>query len=246
MPGVIRLRRPTWFAVALTVAGVLFFVRLGIWQLDRANQKDELLRLYAASASAPLEPFSAVESAPPGDRYPRVAVEGEFLPDRDYLLDDQTHAGQVGVHVYAPFRPHGRDQLLLVDLGFLPKDANASGAPPLPALPSGERTVTGMYVPPPGIGVRMGGNGLTAQKTWPKLSIFVDLKQIGDDLGTSLYPRVLLIDPDPASIYTRDWTPGFMPPARHRAYAFQWFTFALAAVVIFLILHRKRRPKRTD
>jgi len=38
------LRRPTWFAVALTVVGVLAFVRLGIWQLDRADEKDELLR----------------------------------------------------------------------------------------------------------------------------------------------------------------------------------------------------------
>jgi surfeit locus 1 family protein len=35
-----------------------------------------------------------------------------------------------------------------------------------------------------------------------------------------------------------------MPPARHRAYAFQWFTFAAAAVVMFVVLHRKRRnPK---
>jgi cytochrome oxidase assembly protein ShyY1 len=37
-----------------------------------------------------------------------------------------------------------------------------------------------------------------------------------------------------------------MPPERHRAYAFQWFTFALAAVVIFVLLHRQRRPKRPE
>ncbi|TAL88103.1 MAG: SURF1 family protein, partial [Rhodanobacter sp.] len=35
-----------------------------------------------------------------------------------------------------------------------------------------------------------------------------------------------------------------MPPIRHRAYAFQWFSFALAAVVILLVLHRKRRPRQ--
>ena len=49
------LRRPTWFAVALTVVGVLAFVRLGVWQLDRADEKDELLRRYAASAAAAAE-----------------------------------------------------------------------------------------------------------------------------------------------------------------------------------------------
>jgi surfeit locus 1 family protein len=228
------------------VAGALLFVRLGVWQLHRADEKDELLRLYAASATAPQEEFAAVENAPPGDRYPRVLVHGHYLPGRYYVLDDQTHAGQVGVHVYAPFQPDGREQLLLVDLGFMVKTGDTSVLPALPPLPQGELAIRGLYVPPPGIGVRMGGNALLQQKTWPKLSIFIDLGQIGADLGTRMYPRVLLMDAEQASIYVRDWTPGFMPPERHRAYAFQWFTFALAAVVIFLILHRRRRPKGGD
>jgi surfeit locus 1 family protein len=44
-------------------------------------------------------------------------------------------------------------------------------------------------------------------------------------------------------VHTLDFSS--MPPARHRAYAFQWFTFALAAVVLLLVLHRKRgsRPR---
>ncbi len=87
----------------------------------------------------------------------------------------------------------------------------------------------------------MGGDRLPLQTGAEKTVVYMDLKEIGADLGRSLYPRVLLLDADPASIYTRDWTPGFMPPARHRAYAFQWFTFAFAALVIFVLLHRKRR-----
>lgn len=238
------LRRPTWFAVALTLVGVLAFVRLGMWQLDRADEKDELLRRYAASAAASVEEFGSIADNPPLDRYPRLSVRGVFLPDHYYLLDDQTHSGQVGVHVYAPFSPHGRDPYLLVDLGFLPKDAGAN--PRLPPLPSGVTTVRGLYVPAPGVGVRLGGDRLPEQHGAEKTMVYVDLREIGNDIGRSLYPRVLLLDPDPASIYIREWTPGFMPPARHRAYAFQWFTFALAAVVIFVLLHRKRRPKRPE
>jgi len=233
------LRRPTWFAVALTVVGVVAFVRLGTWQLDRADEKDELLRRFAASTAASVEDFGMVADVPPENRYPRLDVRGVFVPGHYYLLDDQTHAGKVGVHVYAPFSPHGRDPYLLVDLGFLPKESGAN--PRLPPLPTGETTVKGLYVPPPGVGIRMGGDRLPAQQGAEKTVVYMDLKEIGADLGRSLYPRVLLLDADPASIYARDWTPGFMPPARHRAYAFQWFTFALAAVVIFVLLHRKRR-----
>lgn len=233
------LRRPTWFAVALTVVGILCFVRLGIWQLDRATEKDELLRRFAAGAAAGVEEFGMVAETPPDDRYPRLDVRGSFVRDRYYLLDDQTHAGQLGVHVYAPFAPRGHDRYLLVDLGFLPKEGGAN--PRLPPLPAGDTNVHGLYVPPPGVGIRMGGDRLPEQHRAEKTVIYLDLKEIAADLGHSLYPRVLLMDADPASIYARDWTPGFMPPARHRAYAFQWFTFAFAAVVIFVLLHRKRR-----
>jgi cytochrome oxidase assembly protein ShyY1 len=238
------LRRPTWFAVALTVVGVLAFVRLGVWQLDRANEKDELLRRYAASAAAAVEDFGMIAETPPIDRYPRVSLQGEFVPNHVYLLDDQTHGGQLGVHVYVPFAPHGSVPFVLVDLGFLPKEAGAN--PRLPPLPRGETKVRGLYVPSPGVGIRMGGDRLPEQHGNDKTVVYVDLKEIGADVGRALYPRVLLMDADPASIYARDWTPGFMPPARHRAYAFQWFTFALAAVVIFVLLHRKRRPKRPE
>jgi cytochrome oxidase assembly protein ShyY1 len=242
------LRRPAWWSVLLTVAGALLFVRLGVWQLHRAAYKDELLRRYAAAAAAPLQDFDRVAAGPPADAYPRVRVQGDYLAGRVYLLDNPKHDGRGGVEVFVPLQPRGRERLLLVDLGFLPGDG--SGRPPqLPPLPAGEVTLLGLYQPPPGHGFEMGGDALARQAHWPKNSIYLDLKQVSADLGRTLYPRVLTLDPDPAAIYVREHTLDFgsMPPARHRAYAFQWFTFALAAVVLFLVLHRKkRRPKSPE
>jgi cytochrome oxidase assembly protein ShyY1 len=242
------LRRPAWWSVLLTVAGALLFVRLGVWQLHRAAYKDELLRRYAAAAAAPLQDFDRVAAGPPADAYPRVRVQGDYLAGRVYLLDNPKHDGRGGVEVFVPLQPRGRERLLLVDLGFLPGDG--SGRPPqLPPLPAGEVALQGLYQPPPGHGFEMGGDALARQAHWPKNSIYLDLKQVSADLGRTLYPRVLTLDPDPAAIYVREHTLDFgsMPPARHRAYAFQWFTFALAAVVLFLVLHRKkRRPKSPE
>ncbi|QWT19966.1 SURF1 family protein [Bacillus sp. NP157] len=239
------LRRPTWFAVALTVAGVLVFSRLGVWQLDRATEKDELLRRYAAASEAAAEPFDRVAAAPPADRYPRVDLAGVFLPGHRYILDDQVRAGQAGVHVYVPFLPRGDNHAVLVDLGFLPREAGS--LPKLPPVPAAPTTLRGLYVPPPGVGVRLGGDRLPEQPGPDKTLVYVDTGEVAADLHRSLYPRVLLLDADPSTIYAREWTPAVMPPERHRAYAFQWFTFALAAVVTFVLLHRKRPPRpRTD
>jgi cytochrome oxidase assembly protein ShyY1 len=242
------MRRPKWWSVLLTVAGALLFVRLGVWQLHRADYKDGLLRRYAAAAAAPLQPFGQVAGQAPADAYPRVDVQGRYLADRVYLLDNPRHDGRGGIEVYVPFQPAGHDRLLLVDVGFLP--GNGSGKrPQRPPLPTGTVALKGLYQPAPGHGFEMGGDALSRQAQWPKTTIYLDLAQVSADLGRGLYPRILVLDADPTSIYVRQHTLDFgsMPPARHRAYAFQWFTFALVAVVLFLVLHRKkRRPKSTS
>ena len=46
--------------------------------------------------------------------------------------------------------------------------------------------------------------------------------------------NMLLLDPDAASGFARTWTPAVMPPARHQAYALQWFAFALAALIMII------------
>ncbi|RCS29291.1 SURF1 family protein [Rhodanobacter denitrificans] len=238
-------RRPSWWALLLTAAGALLFVRLGVWQLHRADFKEALLRRYAASADAPLQDFARVAETPPPDGFPRVRVRGRYLADRLYLLDNPKHDSFGGVEAFVPLAVDGQTRLLLVDLGFLPGNGNGK-TPQLPPLPGGEVSLQGVYVPPPPPGFEMGGNALARQTQWPKNSIFLDPVEIAHDLGRPLYPRLLALDPDPASIYVRVHTLDFsaMPPARHRAYAFQWFTFALAAVVILLVVHRKRPPRK--
>jgi cytochrome oxidase assembly protein ShyY1 len=230
--------------VLLTVAGALLFLRLGVWQLHRADFKEALLRRYAASSSAPLQDFASVAAMPPADSFPRVQVRGRYLVDRLYLLDNPKHDERGGVEVFAPFELSGRQPLLLVDLGFLPGNGT-SQAPPLPPLPTAELNLRGLYVPPPPTGFEMGGNALKRQTRWPKSGIFLVLANVSHDLGRPLYPRILALDADPAVVYerVRKLDLSSMPPARHRAYAFQWFSFALAAVVILLVVHRKRdRP----
>ncbi|WP_199100103.1 SURF1 family protein [Dyella sp. ASV21] len=241
------LRRPSWFALLLTLAGALLFIRLGVWQLHRATEKEDILRRYAAAETAAPRDFAAVALKPPADAFARVGVHGEYLADRLYLLDNPKHDQRGGVEVYAPLRLRNDDRLLLVDLGFLPGNGTDQ-SPQLPPLPVAMQELHGLYLPPPGVGYEMGGNALARQTRWPKTTVYLDIAQVSADLGRSLYPYVLSLDPDPGAIYVREHTLDFsaMPPARHRAYAFQWFTFALAAVVILLVLHRRRPASPSD
>ena len=105
--------------------------------------------------------------------------------------------------------------------------------------------VTGIYAPYPGSGIRVGGNPLPAQTTWPKLTLHLDAAEIAADLGRPVLPRILLSDPDATSGFVREWTPNVMPPERHAAYAFQWFALAVAVLAVFIVVHWRKVDNAT-
>lgn len=243
-----RIRRPGIFAVLLTLVGVAVFCMLGVWQLDRAAYKETVLARFHHAAAAPFVSLAQAASDPRPNDYPHVKVTGRLEGDRVYMLDDQMRAGRLGVMVFVPFVPQGSMRTLLVNLGFLAKmGPDSTSMPDLPPIPDHAVTLTGIYAPPPLPGLKLGGNPLPRQKTWPKLVTWIDPQEIAADLQRKVYPHVLLLDPDPHSAYLRHWTANVMLPARHRAYALQWFSFAIAAIVMFFVLHRvKHDDAATD
>ncbi|HSE11107.1 MAG TPA: SURF1 family protein [Rudaea sp.] len=237
-----RWQRASGLAIALTIAGVALFARLGVWQLDRAREAQTLLDAFDAAPRAGFEDFSAVSAAPPVDRFPHVRVRGHYVAGHGYLRDEQVRDGRLGVEALDAFAVDGSAALLLVDRGWIAW-THAGAEPALPPLPSGEVELSGVYAPFPGSGMRLGGNALTRQSAWPKLTLALDPAEISADLGRPLLPRVLLLDADAASGFARSWTPAIMPPARHQAYAFQWFALALAVLILFAARHWKKVDK---
>ncbi|HZP66799.1 MAG TPA: SURF1 family protein [Rudaea sp.] len=241
-----RWRRPSVFALGLTIAGAAAFAALGVWQLDRAAQKERLLASFAAGSTAPLVELADVRDRDVTQQFPHVHAAGRFVADRGYLLDEQIHAGQVGVRAIGVFAAEREDRLLLVDRGWLPWNHAPGTRPAVPPLPEGEQSLSGIYAPFPGGGLAVGGDALKTQAAWPKLTLRLDAAAVAADLGKPVLPRILLLDPTPDSGFVREWTPNVMPPARHRAYAFQWFTFAVAALAIFVAIHWRKVENATS
>ncbi len=233
-----RWVRPSGLAIALVVVGIGAFSYLGFWQLHRATDKEALLASYAGAEEIAAIPLEDARRREVGIVNPHVSVRGRFDAVHGYLLDDQIREGRQGVIAFAVFEPDNGRQALLVNRGFIEKVRVAG----LPSLPKDEIEITGLYAPSPGSGLRLGGNALPKQEHWPKLTIYIDPKEIGEDLGREIDTRVLLLDADPASGFVREWTPQVMAPERHRGYAFQWFCFAIASIVIFIVLHWRREP----
>ena len=89
--------RPSLFAIALTAFGIAVFSALGLWQVDRAAQKERLFAAYAnAMAQTPVTLDAARRMTSNAERYPLVAVRGRYDAAHAYVLVDQTHDGKVG------------------------------------------------------------------------------------------------------------------------------------------------------
>lgn len=233
--------RPRAFAIALTLAGVALFLALAAWQFRRAHEKALLFAAIAQAATQAPVTLAEARRAASVAHFPTLRVEGRFNPQRQYLLDNQVRDARAGVMVFGVFEPSEGGPALLVNRGYLARDAR--GALAVPPLPSGTLAVTALYAPPPGVGLRMGGNSLPQQTQWPKTVIYIDLDEIAADAGRHLDARVLLHIGDGDNGLVREWTPAVFPPVRHLGYAWTWLTFALVLVATFLILHwRNREP----
>lgn len=234
--------RPAVPAFGAVLAGIAVFVALGSWQVRRAHEKVALFAAFdAAATQAPVDLAQARHVATAAN-YPPVRVTGRYDTLHAYVLDNQVRAGRAGVMVFDVFEPADGGPPLLANRGFLARDAMGA-RPAIPPPPDGAQTLTALYAPPPGAGLRMGGNALPRQNEWPKLVIYLDLDEVSADLGRRLDPRVLLLLPtatDPATPFVREWRPEVFPPARHYAYALTWFTFATIVAGVFVATHWRK------
>ncbi len=228
----------------LTIAGIALFVWLGQWQTRRAHEKAELFAAFAGAAQQTPVTIEQARQQKASLRYPLVRVSGRYDPQHAYILDNQVRDGRAGVMLFDVFEPSDGSLQMLANRGFLARDARGA-RPQVPMPPAGEQTLTALFAPPPGSGLRLGGNALPHQQAWPKTSIYIDVAEIAADLGRPLDQHVLLLMPasgdTSSAAFVREWKPEVFPPERHLAYAFTWFLFAVVCAATFVIVHWRKQ-----
>ena len=229
------------FVPATTAAvAIAAFSSLGVWQLDRAGEKERRSGTFAArSSDAPIllnDRLSAMPSEldPEWWRYRRVEVSGEALGTRQYLLDNRTRSGVAGYHVYVPMLVTELERLVLVNRGWTQTGPSREHRPDVSLNPS-ELVVSGI-VEYPRQTLLLGDDGYS-QSSWPKVVQRIDLDKTARDLGRQVLPFVVLMDAALPHGFVREWTPYLgIGPARHRGYAFQWFSLSAAVAAVWIVV----------
>lgn len=227
--------------VLAACAAIVLFVRLGLWQLERADEVAALHSLMKERAQAPLLTLDATTLAQQDAdalRGRTVGVQGSWESARQILLDNRISRGEAGYFVYTPLRIDGCGCALLVNRGWVAAGAQRRVVPVL-TTPPGRRPIRAVAadLPQVGVGVRDGIETM-APGIWRVQRI--DVGELSRRLGMRVLPLTLLLADDEPGGYRRQWQLPDLHADRHVAYALQWFSFALIVAALVVALHRRR------
>ena len=229
----------------LTLVLIGLFVFLGCWQLDRAEQKRNLYVEFENRQSGDVIDLNQNDNASLGSDsllWRPVKVKGRFLEGYQILLDNQVENTKVGYYVYTPFSLEGSKIVVLVNRGWLAASPDRKTLPKL-SMSEGSVDIKAVVkeIPKSGLLLKelppetMGGAVYRVQR--------IDLDELADLTNTKLLPYVVRLSSDSEHGYHRQWRQPGSGENVHNGYAFQWFAFATALLIIYLLLNIKRRDE---
>ncbi len=200
-------------------------ITLGVWQLHRYAYKKTLLMTYQERLKAAPKAFKDI--AQTNDlQFQSVSVQGNYRNDLTLLIQNRFYHDELGFEVFTPLQiPHDK-KLLLIDRGWIKKSELNS----LANATSGKQKITGHLKLLNEYQFILGANILEPDKK-PLVLQRMDVNDLNQVTHELFYPFILQLNANEPNGYVRNWTITTIPPARHMAYAVQWFALALVLII---------------
>ena len=238
-------QRKWLLATLLVVAGTALCVRLGIWQLDRLEQRRAFNhQVESMRAMQVLDLNQDVPDDISEMEWRAVTVQGNYDFENQIALRNQYKGSEYGYHLLTPLLFNGT--AVLVDRGWVPAEGNSTSQDWQKYDETGNVTLTGQIrlgqTKP-----RFGGVADAVPMDGTRLDVWnnADLERIAKQLPYPALP--VYIQPN---VDENDSTPPipYQPTVEltegpHFGYALQWFTFATILLVGYPFYLRTQEPK---
>lgn len=206
------------------LAAIALTARLGVWQLDRAAQKQALQSRLDERGALPPLPADALARTPEAaaeQHHRRITLAGRWLADRTIYLENRQMDGHPGFFVLTPLEL-ARGDAVLVQRGWAPRDIRDRTLVPTVPTPTGPVSVAGTIAPPP---AKL--YAFEAEESGP-LRQNLDVEAYGREIGIALRPLSLRQQAEGSADdgLQRRWPAPAVDIHKHHGYAFQWFALA--------------------
>lgn len=226
-------------------------VKLGLWQLDRAEDKSQqLVQMEARQTLAPLN-IQQMQQALTLGSVTGYSLHVEAMADNNtiWLLDNQVYQGQVGYLAFQLLRVEAAKTWIFVELGFIAAPLRRDELPKVNPL-RGPYTLAGRvyqkHINPMSSALMLETG--TVESSHIRFQN-LNLTALAQTLGHPILPFVL--QPNAlANSLPQPWQPFPLSAQKHWGYAFQWFSMAavFAGLMLwqgFKYLRRAKSPLKT-
>ena len=227
-----------WFVTVVALIAMAVTARLGMWQSDRAQQKETLHNLQQAQALlAPLS-NAALESGMDAAQglHRRVSLQGEWRQEHTVFLQNRSQNGVPGFWVLTPLQV-SPTAMVLVQRGWAPRDRVSSDVLPPIETPTGVVKVQGRWVAPPSRMVELAREeGASALGSAPRSSAIrqnLDVNAWAAEMKLPILATVLQTGAASEGL-APDWARALSGADKNRGYAFQWFALSGLVAVLFV------------
>lgn len=220
-----------WPLVVFTLLVFAGLIKLGFWQSERAQEKSlriEKMKSLTKQQAMSLEQVLQLAGNENINDFP-VVIEGEFDQQKLFLLDNQTHKGQLGYRVLQVVNQG--QYAVLINLGWVLGSIDRQTLPDIKPI-TGKHSFKG-HVRKIELGVMLQEQDFSSV-SWPLRIQQIELDKLSHLLQVKLVDFVVYIDQEEKIGYKKNWQPIVMPPEKHQAYAFQWFSLAVAWLVLMV------------
>lgn len=224
MAWALRGRWMVGHVVVLLLAAL--FVRLGVWQLDRLDERRDENRLIEARMRDAAVDADRVPADPDEARYRRVELAGSYDARHQVLVRFRSNDGAPGSWVVTPLRLDQPGRGVAVIRGWVPAGATAA------------------VLRPPGGDVRVQALVDRTRLARPDPLAVADVQ---GDVDYRLYPWFVQLTaqaPAPAGGLPDPLAAPDLDDGPHFSYAMQWFGFTLVGVVGWPLLLRREAQRR--
>lgn len=222
----------SWTGLLVLIICVPLFIKLGLWQYNKAKLKQEIQTSYNASLADEALRLPARLDNLDAWKHKKVKIKGHYETKYQILLDNQVEDSRAGFHVLTPLKIEGRSDYVLVNRGWIAGGTTHTDMP-LISTPEEPVEIVGLvWVPSKKIFTLES----KAQKSqWNKVWQHMDLERYQNSVAIKVLPIVIKLDnKSNAGGFVRNWQLPADKIATNMGYAYQWFGFAIASILIFL------------
>ncbi len=218
------------FKLLFFIIIIIICIILGLWQIDRANEKANLYNSFKDKISKNPIDFKVIKDNP--IEFTKIIIKGKYINDKQFLLDNKIFNKQAGYEVISPMLLD--NQIILINRGWVSNN-NRQSLPKIDIKNINEAAIGYIYQYKDFY--QLSEDIYT--NVWPLVIQNIEINKIQEMFEPNIFPYIIMMNEEQSNSYSLQTIYKKNSDLKHYMYAGQWFLFALIGIIFMIILYRK-------